>query len=62
MIRQPDFITKEMVGEIKPDVREKRGPAVDDVVLEGFHEGLSAQIMHVGPWSDARAPDEGTPP
>jgi hypothetical protein len=34
------------------DVREKRGPAVDDVVLEVFHEGLSAQIMHVGPYSE----------
>ena len=52
MIRQPDFITSAMVDEIRPEVREKRGPAVDDVVLETFHEGLSAQIMHVGPYSE----------
>lgn len=52
MIRQPDFVTKEMVDEIRPEVREKRSPAVDKVVLETFHEGLSAQIMHVGPYSD----------
>ena len=52
MIRQPDFITPEMVDEVRLDVREKRGPAVDDGVLEVFHEGLSAQIMHKGPYSE----------
>jgi len=52
MIRQPDFITREMVDEIRDEVREKRGPAVDGVVLETFHEGLSAQIMHIGPYSE----------
>jgi hypothetical protein len=52
MIRQPDFVTQEMVDEVRPEVRGKRGPAVDDVVLETFHEGLSAQIMHLGPYSE----------
>ncbi len=52
MIRQPDFVTGEMLEEIRPKVREKRGPAVDDVALETFHEGLSAQIMHRGPYSE----------
>jgi len=52
MIRQPDFITGELVEEARTQVREKRGPAVDDVVLETFHEGLSAQILHVGPYSE----------
>ena len=52
MIRQPDFITPGMVDEVRPEVRDKRGPAVDDVVLETFHEGLSAQIMHLGPYSE----------
>jgi hypothetical protein len=52
MIRQPDFITSAMVDEIRPEVREKRGPAVDDIVLETFHEGLSAQILHLGPYSE----------
>ncbi len=52
MIRQPDFITTEMVDAVRPDVREKRGPAVDSVALETFHEGLSAQIMHIGPYSE----------
>ena len=52
MIRQPDFITQEMVDEVRPEVRAKRGPAVDAVALETFHEGLSAQVMHVGPYSE----------
>ncbi len=53
MIRQPDFITEEMLEEIRPQVREKRDlPEVDEVKLEAFHEGLSAQIMHVGPYSE----------
>ena len=52
MIRQPDFITPGMVDEVRPEVRDKRGPAVDEVVLETFHEGLSAQIMHLGPYSE----------
>jgi hypothetical protein len=52
MIRQPDFITPEMLEEIRPEVKEKKGPTVDDVALETFHEGLSAQIMHRGPYSE----------
>ncbi len=52
MIRQPDFITQDLLDEIRPAVREKRGPAADDVALETFHEGLSAQILHVGPYSE----------
>lgn len=52
MIRQPDFITQEMLDEILPEVREKKGPIVGDAVLEIFHEGLSAQIMHIGPYSE----------
>ena len=52
MIRQPDFITDEMVEEVRPGVWEKRGPKVDEVKLESFHEGLSAQVMHVGPYSE----------
>ncbi len=52
MIRQPDFITGEMVEEARPKVREKSGPKVDEVKLESFHEGLCAQVLHVGPYSE----------
>lgn len=52
MIRQPDFIAEEMVEEVRPKVREKSGPKVDEVKLESFHEGLCAQVLHVGPYSE----------
>lgn len=42
----------EMVEEAKAEVREERGlEEVDRVVLEEYHEGLSAQILHLGPYS-----------
>ena len=52
MIRQPDFITGEMVEEARLKVRERSGPRADEVKLESFHEGLCAQVMHVGPYSE----------
>jgi hypothetical protein len=52
MIRQPDFITEGMVEMARPKVREKRGPKADEVKLESFNEGLSAQVLHVGPYSE----------
>ncbi len=52
MIRQPDFITQQMLEEVRPQVRDKRGATVDNVILETFDEGLCAQIMHIGPYSE----------
>ena len=52
MIRQPDWLTKEMLEEVLTELREKRGGKVDHVKLERFHEGLSAQVMHLGPYSE----------
>ena len=52
MIRQPSIIAEEMVEEMRPKVREKSGPKVDEVKLESFHEGLCAQVLHVGPYSE----------
>ncbi len=52
LIRQPDFITPEQVEEAKVEAKAKKGlEEIDQVKLEEFHEGLSAQIMHVGPYS-----------
>jgi len=46
MIRQPEFITEEMVKEAKAQAKAKKGlEEIDKVVLEAFHERLSAQIM-----------------
>ncbi len=52
MIRVPDFVTFDMVEEIKPGIAEKKSLIVDRVLLDHFYEGLSAQILHVGPYSD----------
>jgi hypothetical protein len=53
MIVQPKHITTGMFQEALQQVRKKRdNPALSRVRLESFHEGLSMQIMHVGPYSE----------
>lgn len=52
MIMQPDAITPAMVDAAVAELRHKKNPAaLDKVRFERFHEGLSAQIMHMGPYS-----------
>jgi hypothetical protein len=56
MIMQPEYVTPELFEQALEQVREKKDlPAVDQLRLESFHEGLSAQLLHVGPYS-AEAP------
>jgi hypothetical protein len=52
IIRVPDFVEEEVLKEILPELVKKRGEKVKEVKLESFHEGLSAQIMHVGPYCE----------
>lgn len=53
MIMQPEHITNEMFQEAIQQVKKKRDiPALSKIRLESFHEGLSMQIMHVGPYSE----------
>jgi hypothetical protein len=53
MMMQPEHITTEMFGEAMRRVMQKKeNPAIADLRLERFHEGLCMQIMHVGPYSD----------
>jgi hypothetical protein len=53
MIMQPDHITEAMFGEALAQLREKKpGLALDKLCLKTFHEGLSMQIMHIGPYAD----------
>ena len=53
MIMQPDFITQELVDEAAVDVLEKKNPvALPLVRFEAFLEGESAQVMHIGPFSE----------
>ncbi len=53
MIMQPDFITTKMVQEAIEQVRNKKAPVSLPLVrFEPFEEGKSAQIMHIGPFSE----------
>jgi len=54
MIRQPEFVTEELVQEARSQVEKKKGPlpALPKMRFESFHEGRAAQIMHHGPFSE----------
>lgn len=53
MIMQPDFITKENFESAKEASKKKKdNPAINKVRFESFKEGKSAQIMHIGPFSE----------
>ncbi len=52
MIMQPDEVSQAHVEEaVKGAARKKELPALSALRFERFHEGLSAQIMHRGPYS-----------
>ncbi len=52
IIMQPEYVTKELVNEaVKSVERKKNPPALSKIRFESFHEGLSGQIMHIGPFS-----------
>ncbi|MFB0551290.1 MAG: GyrI-like domain-containing protein, partial [Nitrososphaeria archaeon] len=52
MIMQPERVTEDLVQEAFDQVENKRGPpALSRMRFESFHEGLSAQITHIGPFS-----------
>jgi hypothetical protein len=52
MILQPDLVTAEMFAEALAQMRKKKGdqPAFARLRFETFEEGLSMQIMHLGPY------------
>jgi hypothetical protein len=53
MILQPEEVTPELFDDACQEVLKKKGlEAVGDLRLESFHEGPSAQVMHVGPYAD----------
>ena len=54
MIMQPDFITEDSFKNIVNSLREKNQiTKLDDVRFESYHEGLSMQIFHQGPYGEA---------
>jgi hypothetical protein len=53
MIMQPSFVSREMIERALQEVQKKRNPAaLSKVRFELFSEGRSAQIMHIGPFSE----------
>lgn len=52
MIMQPEFISAAMVREATAAATAKKDfPALRKIRFEKFREGISAQIMHIGPFS-----------
>ena len=53
MIMQPEWIAPEMVADVVDLVgKQKKLPALPKLRLEMYHEGLAAQILHIGSYDD----------
>lgn len=53
MIMQPSHLAADHVEAAVEQVRSKKNPpALDKVRFEPFREGLSVQIMHIGPYAE----------
>lgn len=53
MIMQPAFVPDELILSAIAEVRKKKElSAIDKLRLENFTEGICAQIMHIGPFSE----------
>lgn len=57
MIMVPDLVTQDMALQSIEAVRKKKNPpCLGEVRFESFEEGLSAQILHAGPYGEAERP------
>lgn len=53
MIVQPSFVADSVIEAAIAEVRRKKTlPGIDKLRLENFSEGICAQIMHIGPFSE----------
>ena len=53
MIMQPEWVTEELYEQVRDQVgKAKAPPSLPKMRLENYHEGLSVQIMHIGPYSE----------
>ena len=51
-IMQPKYVTKELYEQAVEQVKNKKNPpSISKIRFEIFNEGLSGQIMHIGPFS-----------
>ena len=52
LIRMPEFVTKEMVESVQPEVAaKKKNDLIREISFEKITEGKCIQIMHIGPYS-----------
>lgn len=52
MIMQPESVTSEIVGAVRPQVAAKHHPPqLEQIRFEAYQEGRSAQVMHHGPYA-----------
>ena len=56
MIAQPDHVTDELVEKARAEIvrKKKEVSGLEKVRFEEFEEGLSAEILYIGPWADER--------
>lgn len=53
MIRQPDFITKEIAMKAIEMVKKKKPhPLLDDVIFDNMIDGQCVQMLHIGSYDD----------
>lgn len=53
MIRQPEFVTEEVVQRAFEIVRKKKPQRfLEDAKFEEIEDGLAVQILHIGPYDD----------
>ena len=53
MIMQPEYITEDLFRTTVTSMREmKELPKLDDLRFETYHEGISMQIFHLGPYGE----------
>ncbi|WBW96366.1 GyrI-like domain-containing protein [Oceanirhabdus sp. W0125-5] len=53
LIMQPEFVSKEIIEEGIEQVKKKKDlPGISKIRFESLDEGLVAQIIHIGPYSE----------
>jgi hypothetical protein len=53
MIMQPDWITRSAYSQAREAVsKQKDLPALQNLRMENYHEGLCVQILHIGSYED----------
>ncbi|MFZ5354753.1 MAG: GyrI-like domain-containing protein [Bacillota bacterium] len=53
MIMQPEYVTREIYENGLEAAKKKKGiKALDNLRFESYEEGLSAQLLHIGPYTE----------